>query len=234
MNITSSDKVGEIATRHPMATQVFSRHGIDFCCQGGVALQDACERQGLSTPEVLGEIEQALSVGDPELERWDAVPAADLIRHIVHAYHVPLREELPRLESMARKVARVHGDKDPERLGSLLQTFLRLEAELEDHMAREEELLFPMILQRGDSGGVPVSIFIDDHSEAGRALATLRELTDDYRVPEGACNTWRALWHGLEALERSLHLHIHLENNVLFPQWGSASEVEAAGASSAP
>ena len=227
MNITSRDKVGEIAARHPMATQVFSRHGIDFCCGGGVELQEACTQQGLSTPEVLGEIEQALSVQDPDLVRWDEAPVADLIRHIVQAYHFPLREELPRLESMARKVARVHGDKDPVRLGDLLRTFLSLKAELDDHMDREEEVLFPAILQHGNTDGLPISTFIDDHAEAGQALARLRELTGDYRVPDRACNTWRALWHGLEALERSLHLHIHLENNVLFPKLRATNGAEA-------
>ena len=147
---------------------------------------------------------------------------ADLVQHIVDAYHLPLREELPRLESMARKVARVHGDKDTERLGGILETFLRLEAELGDHMAREEDVLFPEILRHGEGSDLPVEPFVDDHSDAGQALAVLRELTDDYQVPEGACNTWRALWHGLEALEQSLHLHIHLENNVLFPRVGGA------------
>jgi len=216
MTITSESRVGEIAAHHPMATKVFARHGIDFCCGGGIPLEQACAKRGLDTPRILDEIEEAVAEGDPDLDRWDEAPAADLVRHIVHAYHLPLREELPRLEAMLQKVNRVHGDKDPERFASLLSTFLKLKAELMDHMAREEDALFPEILQHGEDAVIPVEPFVDDHTEAGQALATIRELTGDYRVPDEACNTWRALWHGLEALEQSMHQHIHLENNVLF------------------
>ena len=218
MNINAETKVGEIAAHYPMATQVFSRHGIDFCCGGGVPLRQACDRRGLATPQVLAEIELALAGADEDLERWDQAPVAELVGHIVNAYHLPLREELPRLESMARKVARVHRDKDPERLEGLLETFLNLKNELEDHMAREEDVLFPEILGQGEDALVALDRFVDDHSEAGEALAQIRQLTDDFQVPNEACNTWRALWHGLEALEHSLHHHIHLENNVLFPR----------------
>ena len=226
MTITPDSKVGEIAAQHPMATQVFARHGIDFCCGGGIPLEQACSRRGLETPRILDEIDQVLAAraGDAgteagpgaEMEQWTDAPLADLIRHIVHTYHLPLREELPRLESMLRKVHRVHGDKDPERLARLLSTFLGLQAELIDHMRREEDVLFPWILQQGEGAVVPVTPFVDDHTEAGQALATIRDLTDEYQVPDAACNTWRALWHGLEALEQSLHQHIHLENNILF------------------
>lgn len=222
MNITAESKVGEIAAHHPMATKVFARHGIDFCCGGGKPLRQACDQRGLPTSEILSEIELAVAGTDPDLERWDEAPVGEIVRHIVEAYHRPLREELPRLEAMARKVARVHGDKDPERLGGLLETLLELESELEEHMAREEDVLFPEILRHQGDAPVPVDSFVDDHSDVGKALVRLRHLTDDYRVPEAACNTWRALWHGLEALEQSLHHHIHLENNVLFPRVNAA------------
>jgi regulator of cell morphogenesis and NO signaling len=218
MNITPESRVGEIAAHHPMSTRVFDRHGIDFCCGGGIALRQACDRRGLDTPQILAEIEAATSSDDASLDRWDEASVEDLIHHIVDAYHVPLREELPRLELMAQKVVRVHGDKDPERFASLLETFLQLQSELEDHLQREEEVLFPAILQHAARSSIAIEPFVDDHSAAGQALARLRELTDGYRAPAKACNTWRALWHGLEELEKSLHHHIHLENNVLFPK----------------
>lgn len=220
-SLTAQTPVGDIAARHPLATRVFARYGIDFCCGGGVALQDACQQRGLDASAVLDQIDQVLAGGEPEGDRWDQAPVADLVRHIVDAYHLPLREELPWLESMARKVARVHGDKEPERLPALLQTFLGLKAELEDHMEREEKVLFPEILAHGEGALVPTVPFVDDHTQAGEALARIRELTDDFQVPAEACNTWRALWHGLAALEESLHQHIHLENNVLFPRLGA-------------
>jgi regulator of cell morphogenesis and NO signaling len=221
--VTSSSRVGEIATRHPLATRVFARHGIDFCCGGGVALADACAKRGLDAGSVLEEIERTISApGVADATRWDEAPVTELVRHIVDHFHAPLREELPRLEAMARKVARVHGDKEPVRLPALLETFLALKAEVDEHLREEEQSLFPAILAGAEDPEAPLAAFVDDHTRVGRELARIRELTDDFRVPDGACNTWNALWHGLAALETDLHEHIHLENNVLFPRVAAA------------
>ena len=222
MDLTSENRIGEIAARYPLATRVFDRYGIDFCCGGGKRLGDACAERGLSTADVLEEIRETLIDGEPTGRRWDEAPVPDLIRHIIEHYHEPLREELPRLESMTRKVVRVHGARDPERLTELLQTFLRLEKDLEIHLDREELGLFPEILNEGRITDIILSSFEEEHSETGQALARIRELTDGYHVPEDACNTWRALWHGLAALEDSLHRHIHLENFVLFTRLKAA------------
>lgn len=222
MSIASDTRVGRLAAEHPLATRVFARHGIDYCCGGGRPLSEACEKLGLDVEAVLREITEELeSTGsqDSAGPSWDRAPLAALMEHIVEAYHQPLREELPRLEAMARKVARVHGQRDPERLAELLSVYLALQGELEDHMAKEELVLFPMIRRGlGWDADSPISVMEHEHDSAATALRRIRELTDDYRVPEGACNTWRALWHGLAALEGSLHRHIHLENNVLFPR----------------
>ena len=221
--VSSASRVGEIATRHPLATRVFARHGIDFCCGGGVALADACAKRGLDTATVLGEIERTIErPGAGDATRWDQAPVAELVRHIVDHFHASLREELPRLEAMARKVARVHGDKEPVRLPALLESFLTLKAEVDEHLREEEEALFPAILAGTANPEAPVAAFVDDHSRVGRELERIRELTDGFRVPDGACNTWNALWHGLAALETDLHEHIHLENNVLFPRAAAA------------
>ena len=219
MMIQSDSIVGQLAAEHPLATRVFHRHGIDFCCDGGRKLQEACAAQGVDTRMVLEEIRKELSNTTIPEERWGEAPLEDLVQHILVAYHGPLKEELPRLESMARKVLEVHGDKDPETLSELVEVYAGLKAELSQHMVKEEQILFPMIEQgQGAMAGAPVSVMKDEHDSAGAALRRLRELTKDYQVPPGACNTWRALWHGLAALEESLHQHIHLENNILFPR----------------
>ena len=214
-NITPETRIGDIAARHPLATRVFARHGIDFCCGGGAPLRQACEQRGLAATTVLAEIDE--EIADPrgaEGDDWLAAPPAALVRHIVATYHVPLRQELPRLQAMARKVAEVHAERDPERrLPAILATLLALAAELADHMAREEEVLFPTIVS---GAAAPLQPFVDDHTAAGEKLARLRALTDDYTPPADACNTWRALWAGLADLERAMHQHVHLENNVLF------------------
>lgn len=218
--LTVDARVGEIAAQHPLATRVFARHGIDFCCGGGMPLASACASRGLDAASLLEEIRAAIAAPEPEEESWNEAPPAELVRHILDAYHAPLAEELPRLEAMARKVFEAHRSRDPARLYAVLETVEALRAELEDHMAREERDLFPAVV--AGSPVPPTDLLVDDHAATGEALARLRRLTDDYRVPEDACTTWRALWHGLEALESSLHQHIHLENNVLFPRIAAA------------
>ena len=219
MTIHGDTPVGQIAAEHPLATRVFARHRIDFCCGGGKPIAEVCHAKGLDTQTVLEEIEGELSGVEVDLKRWDEAELDALIDHILFTYHRPLAEELPRLELMARKVFRVHGERQPKMLGELLSTFLGLKTELESHMMKEEQILFPMIRQgQGSRAAGPVAVMEGEHESAGGALERLRKLTNGYEVPEGACNTWRALWHGLADLEESLHQHIHLENNILFPR----------------
>ena len=219
MIITSDKRIGHIAAEHPLATRVFARHQIDYCCGGGKSLHDVCAMKGLDTDTIVSEIQKELDQSDSEVFHWDKVKLDDIIDHILADYHRPLKEELPRLVAMAQKVLNVHKDKDPEMLTELTEVILGLQAELEQHMAKEEQILFPMIKQgKGARADGPIAVMLQEHESAGAALKRLRELTHDYDVPVNACNTWRALWHGLAALEESLHQHIHLENNILFPK----------------
>ncbi|MDH4036974.1 MAG: iron-sulfur cluster repair di-iron protein [Candidatus Krumholzibacteria bacterium] len=219
MSITLETKVGALAAEHPLATRVFARHGIDFCCGGGRPLGEVCEEKGLDAAAVLKEVHAELEQPGETMERWDQAPLGDVIDHILHAYHRPLREEMPRLETMARKVLDVHGEKDPDRFKRIVNVLVGLKAEVDSHMVKEEQILFPMIKAgSGAMAGGPIAVMEDEHLVVANALRELRELTDDYQAPEAACNTWRALWHGLDALEASFHQHIHLENNILFPR----------------
>lgn len=219
MTIDAGTTVGTIAAEHPLTTRVFQRHGIDFCCGGGRPLGEICKEQGLELELVLGEIETEISQTPVSTVRWDEAPLDVVIDHILSAYHEPLKEELPRLEAMARKVNRVHGEKDPERLQGLLDAFLSLKADLDQHLPKEEQILFPMIRSgQGALAAGPIQVMEHEHETVGDTLRRLRELTNDYTVPAEACNTWRALWMGLADLERALHEHIHLENNVLHPR----------------
>lgn len=151
----------------------------------------------------------------------------ELADHIEQTHHAYLRKELPRLEWMTEKVARVHGDKEP-RLMKSREAFVALKAELEPHMMKEERILFPLIRQLEASadrsefhcGSVadPIRQMEHEHNQAGDALAILNESTDGYTPPEWACNTYRAMLDSLAQLERDMHQHIHKENNVLFPK----------------
>ena len=213
--IDPDSPVGHIVATAPLTARVFTRHGIDYCCRGRRTLAEACADSGVDAAVLAAEVAGLGS--DSAVALPDDV--AGLIDHILEAYHRPLDEELPRLEAMARKVHSVHGPKDPDRLRAISRLCSELRAELEPHMRKEEMILFPMIRSgQGAMAQGPVHVMMLEHDQAGALLERLRELTDGYTVPAGACNTWTALWHGLADLERSLHEHIHLENNILFPR----------------
>lgn len=223
MNISTETPIGRIAADHPLTTRVFARHRLDYCCGGDRPLAAACAAKGLDPSEVLLEVEREIAGGrgldDADAIRWEDASDRQIIEHIVAAYHEPLREELPRLTAMARKVAAVHGELRPATLPALATTVAALGLELERHMAEEERDVFPRILGGGNGDTADRLAGLEhDHEEAGAALERIRELTGDYEVPAEACGTWRALWHGLEDLERTMHEHVHLENNVLFPR----------------
>jgi len=208
--------LGDLARANPSATRVFLRHRLDFCCGGRRSLADACEKLGLDPAAILGElaIEAARTDNPPS---WETRSQAELADHIERHYHAALRRDLPPLIEAARKVERVHAQKPgvPTGLGEVLAGFF---AEMVQHMAKEETVLFPM-LRRGDRGEpvfMPVRVLEGEHDTHRTYLEQIRALTDDLRLPAHACATWTALYHGLETVEAELMQHIHLENNVLF------------------
>lgn len=215
--IDVNETLGQVATAHPASTLVFLRYHLDFCCGGGQKLSDACRDAGLDPKKIAAQIE-AEGATRP-VERWDTKPLPELIDFILATYHAPLRIDLPALLEAARKIERVHRQKPtcPHGLASLLE---RVSEELEDHMVKEEQVLFPVIHagRRGPALQMPVRMMMQDHDDHGLNLRRLRELATDYVPPPEACATWRALYAGLAKLEADLMEHIHLENNVLFPR----------------
>ena len=147
-----------------------------------------------------------------------------LCDHIVAMHHTFLRRELPRVQRLLAKIAHVHAGNHPE-LNQLLAVYEPFARDMEVHMDKEEQVLFPLV-KRLAAGEIPpnrsmigpIRIMESDHDEAGFALAEMRQLTNDYRLPADACNTYRAALAGLHDLEQDLHRHVHLENNVLFPR----------------
>lgn len=219
MKIDKDEQIGQLAVQYPAVTKIFSRYKIDFCCKGNVSLQESCNKKGLNTEQIIEEIQDILNTPTENIDNWKNASLSDLIDHILVTYHRPLDTELPRLLEMAERVLTVHKDKAPEMLSELAQSVSNLKAELEPHMNKEEQILFPMI-KNGQAAMAqgPINVMLQEHDIAGDILKRIRELTNDFQVPENACNTWRALWHGLADIEDSLHIHIHLENNILFPR----------------
>ncbi len=222
-------QVGTLVRQQPSRSRIFEQYKIDYCCGGKLSLAEACGRKGIDPQAVIDQLHAV----ETEQESNDAPNPDDmsltqLADHIEQTHHTYLRRELPRLSMMAQKVADVHGDHQPwtkdlnEVLGSLVE-------ELQSHMLKEEQVLFPMIrtLEAGDqhdSPGCgmsvthPIGAMEHEHDMAGEALEKLRALSSGFTPPEDACNTFRALLDGLRELELDLHQHIHKENNVLFPK----------------
>jgi len=215
--IHSNQTLGQVATAHPASTLVFLRHRLDFCCGGGQQLGDACSKAGLDPMQVILEIEAEGTTR--AAERWDNRPLPELIDFILREYHQPLRTDLPALIEAARRVERVHSKKASCPVG-LAARLAHVAAEIEQHLMKEEQVLFPAIRagQSGDHVHMPVRVMMQEHDDHGANLLVLRDLAHDFVPPPEACATWRALYAGLETLESELMEHIHLENNVLFPR----------------
>lgn len=224
MTITEATTVAEIASAIPSSVRIFQRHGIDFCCGGKAPLTLVCQERGLPIDQIVGAIEASARAPKADDRDWNREPLRLLVGHIVSTYHEPLREELPRLEAMADKVHRVHGTKAAQ-LTRIDEIVRELSAELRSHMQKEELILFPAIGALEDGGAfsgpridAPITVMEDEHDHAGSLLAELRRLTDDYVPPSWACATFHALYRGLAELEAAMHVHVHLENNILFPR----------------
>ena len=232
MNVTPQTTVAEIASAMPRAIPIFQRHGIDFCCGGRRALAEVCSEKGVGFETIVVEIETAGRLPAGSETDWATEPLGALIDHILVRYHAGLKEELPRLQGLAEKVATVHGANHEDTLPALRDTFRSLKDELDAHLEKEERVLFPYVREletaaRGlrPSLSIPlglasgaIGVMEREHEVAGLALKTIRRLTDGFRPPDDACGSFRALYAGLELFEADLHGHIHLENNILFPR----------------
>lgn len=210
--------LADIARTTPAATRVFLRHHLDFCCGGKRTLAEACASVGLDPVVVAAEVEQETRNSSAEI-RWEDRPPAELCDFIETRFHAALRREVPSLIAAARKVERVHAD-SPEVPTGLANLLAELYSEMEHHMAKEEGVLFPLIRRgvHGEGMTMPVDAMEQEHDEQRELLRAIRLRTEDFRVPESACGTWRALYEGLEAMEAELMQHMHLENNILFPR----------------
>ena len=224
--MTQDHTLAEIVDRQPGAAPVLERHHLDYCCGGGRTLADACAAAGIDPTPVLDELAHLADAATSEPGAWTAMTPTQLVDHIEAAHHQYLHEQLPRLSALAQKVVGVHGARHVE-LARVQRSFEALRDDLEPHLAKEERILFPRIRQldaaadapetEGRSLSSPIQVMLSDHDRAGELLEELRATTDGYRPPGDACASYRALYEGLEELEADTHLHVHKENNVLFP-----------------
>jgi regulator of cell morphogenesis and NO signaling len=223
--MTEATTVGRLVAERPSRARVFERFGIDYCCGGGRSLEEASASAGVAVDRLLAELEAVPALaGDRD---WTRATIRETVEHILREHHDWLRVELPRIDGLAEKVARVHGDGHPE-VVEILSLFRILRAELEPHMEKEEQILFPAAVGLEEQGEIvlgchgriatldgPVQRMEHEHREVGELLERLVQLTGGHVAPDHACNTWRALWDSLLDLDRNTRAHIHLENDVL-------------------
>lgn len=231
MELHSNSKVGEIAAASMAAVQVFEDLGIDYCCGGGQSIMEACRSRGVDPDALLKAVRETTLSAAPGTQDWKAEPLSALISHIVSVHHEYLKLEMPRIQKRLEKVYAAHKERDSATLAPLPGIFFMMKEELEHHMAKEERMLFPAIVaaeRATKAGGAapfqsgslanPIRVMLAEHESAGESLEQIRTITKNFELPSHACETYRALFKGFEALERDLHMHIHLENNILFPR----------------
>lgn len=230
MNINENKTVAEVVTENIKASNVFKKHGIDFCCGGGISLEKACAKHKVD-----------YAILEKELVAVDEVPNRTydynsweldfLLDHIVNIHHTYVEQSLPIISQYSEKVANVHGQHHDEVI-EINRLFQEAAGDLAAHLKKEELVLFPFIkqLHKADKEGTdlstanfgtvnnPINVMENEHETVGDIFKTIAKLTNNYTPPEEACNTFRALYASLEEFEQDLHQHIHLENNILHPK----------------
>lgn len=224
MNGLAQQTLGALVAERPSRARVFEQFGLDYCCGGRRTLASAAEAAGVDVAVVEQRI-AASDAGAPEDGRdWRTASPSELTHHIVETHHVFMKRELPRVAGLLQKVIAAHGENHPE-LHDLAQLWSGFALEIEQHLAKEEQVLFPMIERMSlgmtgfHCGSVqnPIRVMEFEHDSAGGALARMREVTNQFTAPADGCMTFVALMDGLRAIEADLHEHIHKENNILHP-----------------
>jgi regulator of cell morphogenesis and NO signaling len=224
MIVSPQNKVGKIVSDDYRTARVFSQFGIDFCCKGGISLEEACKLNQVKLEDVTQAL-QSISPLPDAYESYKSMKLTELIDHIVDKHHRYINETGPTLLAYLHKISQVHGERHPE-LIPVYELFHGSLSELTLHMKKEELNLFPLI-RKAEKNGTdnrqleammgPVSQMEVEHSLEGDRFREISRLTQQYTPPADGCQTYRVAFHMLAEFEADLHQHIHLENNILFP-----------------
>ena len=225
--------VRDIVLEQPQATRVFEKLKIDYCCGGDQTLGEACASAGVEVASLERMLDEARPNGFEVSVTIDfqKLSLRELIDHILDKHHVYTKDEMLRLEPLMAKVISAHGGNHSE-LNEMGALFQQVCADLKPHMFKEEQVLFPYVLEMEKSvlenrpppfapfGTVknPVRMMMMEHDTVGDLLRELRALSSNYSVPADGCISYQTLYQALETFEQDLHQHIHLENNILFPR----------------
>ena len=228
-SLTSENKVSDFVNKYQdHAIEIFNKSGIDFCCGGAKTLKVACEEKTLNHDQILNDlISHSEKPSKTDLKDWAQLSLTDLVNHIETIHHRYLDEALPKLTESMAKVLSAHGKNHPELL-ELEKNIEALRFDLEPHMMKEEQVLFHMIKDLEGStanGGCPcdslenpIKRMIQEHDSVAEILQKINAVTNNYSPPEDACETYKYLFKKLKEVESDTHLHVHKENNLLFPK----------------
>lgn len=238
MNFNEQTKVKEIALANPASRRILEDSGVDYCCRGGKSLQEACLRANVSPEMILRRLQTNNEHAASDESGWAKAPLAELTRHIRERHHGYVRDVIPRLRGMLAKVREKHGSNHRE-IEEIENLFNEVAREMLMHMQKEEQILFPYIdaLERSANGKGsveppffqtvrnPIFAMMREHDAAGELVRKIHAASNGYQAPADGCTTFMAAFQELQQFEEDLHLHVHLENNILFPR---AVEMEAA------
>jgi regulator of cell morphogenesis and NO signaling len=221
----NNQTLGEIVAVDFRTAAVFKEAGIDFCCGGKKTLSEACMEKGIDSEQLAERFEELKNQAVKPGQNFNEWSLDFLIDYIVNTHHKYVLKTLPELVFYTQKIADVHGNGHPELL-EVANLFGQINTELLQHLKNEEEVLFPAIKDalKGKSEHVKVTIVSEitrmngEHEFAGGAIDKINEITNQYMVPEDGCNTYQVAFKLLEQFEDDLHIHVHLENNILFPK----------------
>ncbi|MBI2271210.1 MAG: iron-sulfur cluster repair di-iron protein [Bacteroidetes bacterium] len=223
--------IGDIVSKDFRKAEVFKKFGLDFCCGGKKTLAKACREKGIDVVQVekeLKAVEEKTASPSQDFNTWDLGFLAD---YIVNTHHKYVLQAMPVIFEYTQKVAKVHGERHPEAI-EIANLFLKVVDELNRHMMKEENVLFPYIkiltstkkdlknLEPSPFGTIenPVRMMEMEHEQVGDLVESINKLSNGYTPPTDACTTFRLSYAKLKEFEDDLHQHIHLENNILFPK----------------
>ncbi len=223
--------IGQLVAKDYRTAAVFEKYGIDFCCKGNRTIDDVCNQKSIDKASLTKDLALLDDVREANPNDYNEWPLDLLASYIVQKHHRYVEKQIPVLQGYLKKIASVHGGEQPE-LFEIAELFNKTASELTAHMKKEELILFPKIqkLARTQNEGAenntipfgtfknPITAMMDEHTNEGERFQKIKELSNNYTVPAGGCNTYRVAFALLNEFENDLHLHIHLENNILFPK----------------
>lgn len=227
MNISNETIIGELVAEDYRTASVFKTNGIDFCCNGNRSIADACEKKQLDSAELIDALHKVTEQTKASNIDYNAWPADLLADYIEKTHHRYVKRKIQEIVPFLNKVTSVHGERHPE-LNEVQSLFAECIVELTSHLKKEEEILFPFVRKMATAEEYsqppfatvqnPISMMVHEHDAEGERFRKIAALTNNYTPPEDACNTYRVTFSLLKEFEEDLHLHIHLENNILFPK----------------